>query len=130
MPKNQRHSEATPQMIADTNSSSFHRLTQRYQGGKDGQPPSEKERTAIIEKQSKGKTSNAGSREAKAARAAIASAKMKPRSTADENDLCSEDDCLSSDDDSSASAFMAHAQPTCFGCDNCSDDITQMADQL
>ena len=37
-------------MIAKMNSSTFHRLTQRDQGGKDGQPPSERERAAIMDK--------------------------------------------------------------------------------
>ncbi len=50
MANSKRHSDATAPMIAKMNSSTFHRLTQRYQGGKDGQPPSERERTAIMDK--------------------------------------------------------------------------------
>ena len=78
IPNSKRHSKATRQMIELMNLGRFFRLSQRFQGGKDGKSPSSSERAAITGSPTKPDkpSSRHQSRETQAARAAAASAKL------------------------------------------------------
>ena len=117
IPNSKRHSKATRKMIELMNLSRFFRLSQRFKGGKDGKSPFSSERAAITGSSTKPDKPSGRhqSRETQAARAAAASAKLQRRSGSSnaENDLCSEDDSLSSDGDFSyTSAPVRVIQPS------------------
>ena len=112
LPNSQRHSQATRKLIERMNNGKFRRLSQRFQGGKDGKPSSRAERSSASGSSDK-LTEHSGSRASQAKRAAMASAKLKPASAPSENDLCSEDDYMSDSSDETSVVSSAIRIRTC-----------------